>query len=253
MIRVVVVDDEPIARTGVMRLLGEDPDFKIVGEAASGSEAVRVIEDEDPDLVLLDVQIPEFDGFEVLAQLETENLPLVVFVTAYDEYALRAFEVSAVDYLLKPFDRERFQAALARVKQHYRTRDTDELQSRVRELLERMRTGSASDRLVVRDSGRVFFLGLNEVDWIEAAGNYVRVHAGKNAHLMRHTITGMLAKLPSTEFLRVSRSAIVNLKRVREVQSLFNGCFVFILHSGVRVESSRRFRRQIAAALAEDL
>jgi two-component system, LytTR family, response regulator len=253
MIRVVVVDDEPIARAGVIRLLSEDPDFTIVGEAASGTEAVRVIEDEDPDLVLLDVQIPEFDGFEVLAHLEAASLPLVVFVTAYDEYALRAFEVSAVDYLLKPFDRERFHAALTRVKQQFRTRDTEELQSRVRELLDRIRTGSASERLVVRDSGRVFFLGLNEVDWIEAAGNYVRVHAGKNAHLMRHTITGMLSKLPDSEFLRVSRSAIVNLKRVREVQSLFNGCFVFILHSGVRVESSRRFRRQIAAALAEDV
>jgi two-component system LytT family response regulator len=203
--------------------------------------------------VLLDVQMPELDGFEVLAQLERDHLPIVVFVTAYDEYALRAFEVSAVDYLLKPFDRERFQAALSRVKQQFRTRDAEELQSRVRELLDRIRTGSASDRLVVRDSGRVFFLGLNEVDWIEAAGNYVRVHAGKNAHLMRHTITGMLSKLPDSEFLRVSRSAIVNLKRVREVQSLFNGCFVFILHSGERVESSRRFRRQIAAALAEDI
>jgi two-component system LytT family response regulator len=253
MIRVVVVDDEPIARAGVIRLLGEDADFEIVGEAASGTEAVRVIEDEDPDVVLLDVQIPELDGFEVLQQLDRENLPLVVFVTAYDEYALKAFDVSAVDYLLKPFDRERFQAALSRVKQQFRTRDAEELQTRVRELLDRMRSRSASDRLVVRDSGRVFFLGLNEVDWIEAAGNYVRVHSGRNAHLMRHTITGMLAKLPASEFLRVSRSAIVNLKRVREVQSLFNGCFVFILHSGVRVESSRRFRRQIADALAEEI
>lgn len=202
MIRVIVVDDEPIARAGVLRLLRDDAEFDVVGEAASGSEALRIIEDENPDLVLLDVQIPELDGFEVLAHLEGDRLPLVVFVTAYDEYALRAFEVSAVDYLLKPFDRERFQAALARVKQHFRTRDVDELQSRVRELLDRVRTSVTSDRLVVRDSGRVFFLGVNEVDWIEAAGNYVRVHAGKQAHLMRHTITGMLSKLPRGEFLR---------------------------------------------------
>ncbi|HET9439361.1 MAG TPA: LytTR family DNA-binding domain-containing protein [Longimicrobiales bacterium] len=253
MIRVVVVDDEPIARAGVVRLLGEDGEFDLVGEAGSGSEAVRVIEEEDPDLVLLDVQVPELNGFEVLAQLDLPRLPLVVFVTAYDEYALRAFEVSAVDYLLKPFDRERFQAALERVKQHFRTRDVDELRSRVRELLDRMGGSGLQDRLVVRDAGRVFFLGLGEVEWIEAAGNYVRVHAGKNAHLMRHTITGMMGKLPGNQFLRVSRSAIVNLKRVREVQSLFNGCFVFILHGGTRVESSRRFRRQIAAALAEDV
>lgn len=251
MIRVVVVDDEPIARAGVIRLLSEDKDFTLVGEAGNGSEAVRVIEDETPDLVLLDVQIPELNGFEVLAQLDLDQLPLIVFVTAYDEYALRAFEVSAVDYLLKPFDRERFQAALGRVKQHFRTRDADELRLRVRELLDRI-GGGASDRLVIRDAGRVFFLGLNEIDWIEAAGNYVRVHAGKQAHLVRHTISGMLSKLPASEFLRVSRSAIVNLKRVREVQPLFNGCFVFILQSGVRVESSRRFRRQIADTLAED-
>ncbi len=251
MIRVVVVDDEPIARAGVIRLLSEDADFNLVGEAGSGSEAVRVIEDESPDLVLLDVQIPELNGFEVLAQLDLDKLPLIVFVTAYDEYALRAFEVSAVDYLLKPFDRERFQAALTRVKEHFRTRDADELRVRVRELLDRIGGGN-NDRLVIRDAGRVFFLGLNEIDWIEAAGNYVRVHAGKQAHLVRHTISGMLNKLPTSEFLRVSRSAIVNLKRVREVQPLFNGCFVFILQSGVRVESSRRFRRQIADTLAED-
>jgi two-component system LytT family response regulator len=252
MMRVVVVEDEPIARAGVIRLLGEDAEFEVVGEAASGSEALRIIEDEDPDLVLLDVQIPELNGFEVLAHLDMNRLPLVVFVTAYDEYALRAFEVSAVDYLLKPFDRERFQAALARAKQHFRARDADDLRVRVRELLDRMSGGSATDRLVIRDAGRVFFLGLAEVDWIEAAGNYVRVHAGRHAHLMRHTITGMLTKLPGSDFLRVSRSAIVNLKRVREVQSLFNGCFVFILQSGVRVESSRRFRRQIADTLSED-
>jgi two-component system, LytTR family, response regulator len=251
-IRVVVVDDEPIARAGVIRLLQDDAEFVLVGEAASGTEALRVIEEEDPDVVLLDVQIPELNGFEVLAQLDVDQLPLVVFVTAYDEYALRAFEVSAVDYLLKPFDRERFNAALARVKHQFRTRDADELRSRVRELLDRISGSTGTDRLVVRDAGRVFFLGLAEIDWIEAAGNYVRVHAGKNAHLMRHTITGMLAKLPHNQFLRVSRSAIVNLKRVREVQSLFNGCFVFILHSGVRVESSRRFRRQIADTLAEE-
>ncbi len=251
MIRVVVIDDEPIARAGVIRLLGEDADFSLVGEAGSGSEAVRVIEDENPDVVLLDVQIPEMNGFEVLAQLELDRLPLIVFITAYDEYALRAFDVSAVDYLLKPFDRERFQAALTRVKQQFRTRDADELRLRVRELLDRI-GGGASDRLVIRDAGRVFFLGLNEIDWIEAAGNYVRVHAGKQSHLVRHTIAGMLNKVPASEFLRVSRSAIVNLKHVREVQPLFNGCFVFILQSGVRVESSRRFRRQIADTLAED-
>ena len=252
MIRVVVVDDEPIARAGVIRLLGEDHDFELAGEAGNGMEAVRVIEETAPDLVLLDVQIPELNGFEVLTQLELDPLPMIVFVTAYDEYALRAFDVSAIDYLLKPFDRERFQAALHRVKQQFRTRDADELRLRVRELLDRIGGAGSPDRLVIRDAGRVFFLGLNEIEWLEAAGNYVRVHAGQHAHLVRHTISGMLQRLPAREFLRVSRSAIVNLKHVREVQPLFNGCFVFILQNGIRVESSRRFRRQISDALAVD-
>jgi two-component system LytT family response regulator len=213
---------------------------------------VIVIEETVPDLVLLDVQIPELNGFEVLAQLELGSLPMVVFVTAYDEYALRAFDVSAVDYLLKPFDRERFQAALQRVKQQFRTRDADELRVRVRELLDRIGGSGTPDRLVIRDAGRVFFLGLNEIDWLEAAGNYVRVHAGTHAHLVRHTISGMLQRLPAREFLRVSRSAIVNLNHVREVQPLFNGCFVFMLQGGTKIESSRRFRRQISEALAVD-
>jgi two-component system, LytTR family, response regulator len=250
-IRIVVVDDESIARQGLSRLLAEEHAVEVVGEAASGHEAVAVIEAERPDVVFLDVQMPELDGFEVLDALALERLPIVVFVTAHDEFAIRAFEVSALDYLLKPFDRERLAACLDRVRHHFRTRDVDALDDRLRDLLLNMPGKAAADRLVIRDAGRVFFLPFSEIEYIEAAGNYVRVHAGKSSHLVRNTITRMAERLPASEFLRVSRSAIVSLRSVKEAQSLFNGCFVFIMRSGARIESSRRFRRHVADALSE--
>jgi two-component system LytT family response regulator len=253
MMRIVVVDDEPIARQGIARLLAAEPDVQIVGEASSGREAVEIIELHNPDIVFLDVQMPELDGFEVLDALAVERLPFVVFVTAHDEFAIRAFEVNALDYLLKPFDRERLAATMDRVRRHFRNRDADALQDRLRDLLMNAPGKSAPDRLVVRDAGRVFFLPYADIEWIEAAGNYVRVHAGKSSHLVRNTITRMAERLPAADFLRVSRSAIVSMRRVREAQSLFNGCFVFILQSGVRIESSRRFRKHIAAALTQEL
>ena len=253
MIRVVVVDDEQIARDGIARLLAAEPDIELVGTAASGSEAVGIIETHAPDVVFLDVQMPELNGFEVLDALTVDKLPIVVFVTAYDQFALRAFEVSALDYLLKPFDRERLSATLERVRTHFRGRTADELQIRLRTMLDEMQSRRAPDRLVIRDAGRVFFLPYADIDWIESAGNYVRVHSGKSSHLVRNTITRMAERLPAGDFLRVSRAAIVNLRRVREVQSLFNGCFVFLVHGGARIESSRRFRRHIAEALAQDV
>jgi two-component system, LytTR family, response regulator len=253
MIRIVVVDDEPIARQGIVKLLGMEPDVEIVGEAASGGEAVIVIETLTPDAVFLDVQMPELDGFQVLEALALERLPIVVFVTAHDEFAIRAFEVNALDYLLKPFDRERLGAAMDRVRRHYRTRDADQLQDRLRDLLTSIPQRSAPDRLVVRDAGRVFFLPFSEIEWLEAAGNYVRVHTPRSSHLVRNTITRMAERLPAADFLRVSRSAIVSMRRVKEAQSLFNGCFVFMLQSGARIESSRRFRKQIAEALTQEL
>jgi two-component system LytT family response regulator len=197
--------------------------------------------------------MPELDGFQVLEALALERLPIVVFVTAHDEFAIRAFEVNAIDYLLKPFDRERLTAAMDRVRRHYRTRDADQLQDRLRDLLTNIPQRSAPDRLVVRDAGRVFFLPFSDIEWLEAAGNYVRVHTSKSSHLVRNTITRMAERLPASDFLRVSRSAIVSIRRVKEAQSLFNGCFVFVLQSGARIESSRRFRKQIADALTQEL
>jgi two-component system LytT family response regulator len=250
--RVVVVDDEEIARSGIALLLSAEPDVELVGAAATGSEAIRLIEAQRPEVVFLDVQMPELDGFDVVDALTIDPLPVVVFVRAYDEFALRAFEVNALDYLLKPFDRERLAATLDRVRTHLRGRAADDLQARLRTLLEHAEVRRLPERLVVRDAGRVFFLAFKEMDWLESAGNYVRVHSGKNAHLVRSTIRAMTERLPAGDFLRVSRAAIVNLRRVREVRPLFNGCYAFVLESGARIESSRRFRRSVASALEQD-
>jgi two-component system LytT family response regulator len=250
--RVVVVDDEEIARSGIALLLSAESDVELVGAAATGSEAIRLIEAQRPEVVFLDVQMPELDGFDVVDALTIDPLPVVVFVRAYDEFALRAFEVNALDYLLKPFDRERLAATLDRVRTHLRGRAADDLQARLRTLLEHAEVRRLPERLVVRDAGRVFFLAFKEMDWLESAGNYVRVHSGKNAHLVRSTIRAMTERLPAGDFLRVSRAAIVNLRRVREVRPLFNGCYAFVLESGARIESSRRFRRSVASALEQD-
>ena len=254
-IRVLIVDDEPIARRGIAALVAEDAELELVGQAGDGRAAVSLIDQLEPDLVFLDVQMPELDGFDVVDAVGVDAIPAVVFVTAYDEYALRAFEVSAVDYLLKPFDRDRFQAALERAKKALRSRTTGDLQDRVDALLRLLENAGAptevarsrpAERLVVKDAGRVMFLRPAEIDWIDAAGNYVRLHAGKETHLLRETMAGIEAKLDSATFLRVSRSAIVNLDRVKEIQPLFNGTFAFVLRDGVRVESSRRYRAKLA-------
>ena len=257
-IRVVIVDDEPIARNGIARLLADEPEIEVVGEASDGRTAVTMIEELNPNLVFLDIQMPEFDGFDVVDALGDE-IPAIVFVTAYDEYAIRAFEVSAVDYLLKPFDRDRFQAALDRARKSLKAQKAGQLQETVDRLLRAIETrgdGSiperkVTDRIVVRDAGRVMFVRSADIDWIDAAGNYVRLHAGKETHLLRETMAGIEAKLDPDVFIRISRSVIVNLDRVREAQPLFNGSYTFVLNDGTRVESSRRYRRRLASVLGE--
>jgi two-component system LytT family response regulator len=253
-IRVLIVDDEPIARRGIAALLSEDPDVEVVGQAGDGRSAVQAIRALEPDLVFLDVQMPELDGFDVVDAAGADAIGALVFVTAYDEYALRAFEVSAVDYLLKPFDRERFQAALDRAKKALRSRSTGELQERVDALLKLLETTPSataerrpSQRIVVKDAGRVMFVRPGEIDWVDAAGNYVRLHCGKDLHLLRETMAGMEARLDAEKFIRISRSIIVNLDRVKEIQPLYNGTYLFILQDGSKLESSRRYRNKLSA------
>jgi two-component system LytT family response regulator len=243
-IRTLIVDDEPLGRERLRTLLRGEPDVELVGECANGLEAVSHIDEQSPDLVFLDVQMPELDGFAVLESVGVERMPPTVFVTAYDQYALKAFEVHALDYLLKPFTRARFRKTLQRVRDHLRKQRTDasELSRQLIELLRDVRTDRQFlERLVVKSGGRVFFLRVDEIDWIEAAGNYLRLHVGQDVHLMRETMKGIETKLDPDRFVRIHRSIIVNTDRIRELQPWFHGEYVLILLDGTRLTSSRNF------------
>jgi len=244
--RVVIVDDEPIAREGVRTQLLREPEVEIVAECGDGLEAVETIRELSPDLVFLDVQMPGMDGFEVVQALGVEAMPAVVFVTAYDKYALQAFEVNAVDYLLKPFDSERFQKAFQRARLEIQRKTAETINEKLVALLESMRPRHRYlERLVVKSGGRIFFLPVSEIDWIESADNYVNLHSGRESHLIRETLTSLETKLNPEEFLRIRHSAIVNVKKIKELHPLFKGEYEIVLHNGVKLTSSRRYRGRL--------
>jgi two-component system LytT family response regulator len=255
-IRTLLVDDEALARRRLRSLLGSEPDVEIVGECGDGESAAREIVALAPDLVFLDVQMPEADGFDVLEAVGSRTMPVVVFVTAYDAYALRAFEVHALDYLLKPFSRDRFETALSRAREEVRRRreegprDRDELAALLRELRE---SGRRPQRLVVRDGGRVSFLRVEEIDWVESEGNYLRIHAGAEAHLIRGTIKSCAERLDPESFVRISRSTIVNLDRVGAVHPWTRGELIVVLNDGTQLpttgEHGRRLRERLKPGL----
>lgn len=242
-IKALLVDDEPLARALVRRLLDGHPDVEIIGECENGAEAIAAITTRAPDLVFLDVQMPEQDGFAVIAALPVARLPHIIFVTAYDQYALRAFEVHALDYLLKPFDRARFAAALERAVQQIRNDQSGAATERILSLLEAKR-GAAPyvERFAIKEDGRVFFLKTGEIAWIEAEGNYVILHVGKKRHLFREAISNLENRLDPHLFQRIGRSAIVNLDCVRELQSWSRGDYKVILHDGTELKLSHRYR-----------
>src|SRR5262245_42663014 len=249
-IRTLIVDDEPLARERLVDMLIGDKEVEIVGECGNGLTAIAAIDGYKPDLIFLDVQMPELDGFGVLEAIE--ETPVIVFVTAYDQYALRAFEVHALDYLLKPFDRERFDKALQRAKNQIGRERAGAMNRELAALLADLKSRpKALERLVIKAGGRVFFLRVDEIDWIEAAANYVRLHAGKEAHLLRETINGLAAKLDPDRFLRIHRSIIVNLERVKEMQPWFHGDYVVILQDGTQLTSSRNYREQLRKLLGK--
>jgi two-component system LytT family response regulator len=249
-IRTLIVDDEPLAREGVRMLIEDDSEITVVGECANGHQAIRAIEEQKPELVFLDVQMPEINGFEVLEALGDERLPTVIFVTAYDKYALRAFEVHALDYLLKPFTRERFERALERAKAQIRRRDDRELNQTLRSLLADLRPPkNYLERLVIKTAGRIFFLSVEEIDWIEAAENYVRLHAGRESHLVHGTMNKLASRLDPAQFLRIHRSSIVNLKKIKNLQPLFHGEYVVTLQDGTQLSSGRSYRQQLQSLL----
>lgn len=247
-IRTIIVDDEPLARDKLRGFLEREGDVEILAECRDGREAVEAIDEQHPDLVFLDVQMPEMDGFEVLENIDTESLPTVIFTTAYDQYAIKAFDVHAVDYLLKPYDRERFQQALARARSEQERRRVGEVEQRLMALigdLEKRRSSTFPDRLVVKTSGRVVFIKVADIDWVDAAGNYVRLHIGGDSHLMRETMGRIETRLDPEQFLRIHRSTIVNIERIRELQQQFHGDYLVVLKNGQRLTLSRSYRDKI--------
>lgn len=233
-IRVAVVDDEPLARSNLRVLLGRDPEVQLVSECGSGAEALREIRKKRPELVFLDVQMPECDGFDVLEQLGTDLPPALVFVTAYDQYALQAFEAGALDYLLKPYNNARFERALRRAKERVG-------QGKLRE--------RKPERIAIKNGGEVLFLKLAEIDWIEAADYYVCLHVAAKSHLLRRSMADVETEL-GAGFCRVHRSAIVNLERVRRLGNDEDGGTDVVLTTGARLSVSRRYRRELQERLA---
>ncbi|HSR52548.1 MAG TPA: response regulator [Acidobacteriota bacterium] len=251
--RVLIVDDEPPARRKLRRFLDDEGDVEVVGEAASGKEAVAAIRRLRPQAVFLDIQMPEMDGFEVLRELERDVqegfMPRIVFVTAYDQFALKAFEVAALDYLLKPFDRQRLSQALERLRREVEQAQRPDMQEGVQELLDHLRRRRQyAKRIMVRSQGRVRFLKTDEIDWIQAAGNYAELHVGSRSHLLRETLSTLEERLDPEQFVRVHRSAIVNLDRVREVHPYSKNDYTIVLASGHKVRMSRRYRDRLEQA-----
>jgi two-component system LytT family response regulator len=243
-IRVLIVDDEPPARERIRGLLADERDITILQECESGLEAVSAIRERSPDLVFLDVQMPGLDGFGVLDALEGERLPVIVFVTAYDAYAVRAFEVHALDYLLKPFDRERFQATLERVRLTLGESAGDSTEPVAAPL------GESPDRaplrrLLGRRDGRLIVLKVAEIDWMESAANYVSLHVGKESYLVRETLQSLEGRLDPDQFIRIHRSTIVNLDRVQEIEPYFHGDYIVKLRDGQRLTLSRTYRERV--------
>jgi two-component system LytT family response regulator len=240
-IRTCIVDDEPLARERIRTLLSQEPDIEVVGECADGSEAIGRIKETQPDLLFLDVQMPLVDGFGVLQALDAQLPPAVIFVTAYDQYALQAFEVHALDYLLKPFNSRRFKKAVQRARvELLKEGNGHGVSERLLSLLENLKQDRRpQERLILKTSGRVTFLKVDEIDWIEAEGNYVRLHVGASSHLLRETMKGIEAKLDPERFIRIHRSTIVNTDRIKELQPLFHGEYAVILRDGTRLTASR--------------
>ena len=251
-IRVLIVDDEPLARARIRSLLAEEPGVRVVGEAANGEDAVSAIEAEKPDLVFLDVQMPEMDGFGVIEAIGADRMPLVIFATAYDEYALQAFDVCALDYVTKPIDRERFADAIRRAKARLTTPVAPDSGAQLRPLVDHLsRQQQRNARLAIKTEGRTLFLRTAEIDWVEAVDNYAKLHVGKETFTVRDTLARLENRLPAGRFLRVHRSTIVNVDRVREIQPWFQGDWVLILHDGTRLTTGRSYRQRLQAFIDE--
>jgi two-component system LytT family response regulator len=253
-LRVLIVDDEPLARDRLRAWLLEEPSAEIVGECGSGTEALAFIRATPPDLVFLDVEMPGCNGLRVVNELPAEGRPAVVFVTAHERFALDAFNVQAIDYLLKPFDQERFQVALHRAEEYLRTRHAGKIEEKLESLLSDAAVPSKTpERLTVRSDGRLVFLKPSEIVWVEAADNYIILHLVEGRLMLRETLATLEKRLGTTSFARVSRSALVHLDQIKELQPTFHGDFVVVLRNGTKVPLSRSLRGQFAKFSGEDM
>ncbi len=245
-IRTLIVDDEPLGRERIRTLLQDNPGVILIGECRDGHEAVEAIRVQQPDLVFLDVQMPELDGFGVIRAIGVEQMPAVIFITAYDAYAVHAFEVHALDYLLKPFDVDRFAEAFERAVEVIRRQHKTDLDQRLAGLIRDLQPATKGlERLMIKTPQRIYFIRTDEVEWIEAAGNYARLHANGKTHLLRQTMNALERQLDPDCFLRIHRSTIVNVDRVKELNRMFNGEYEVRLHDGTTLTLSRGYRSQL--------
>lgn len=244
-IKTLIVDDEPLARQRIRQLIASEPGFEVVGEAGNGLEAVTLIESLEPNLVLLDIQMPELDGFGVIEAIGPEDMPPTLFVTAYDAHALKAFEVHAMDYLLKPIDKERFHQALTWVREHPQMngKNDERLASLISDLAP---SEQRPDRIMLKTGDRWVLVRTNTIQWVQAEEDYVRLHLDGASHLLRHTMSWILARLDSTQFKRIHRSTIVNLDYVQELQPWSKGDALVVMQDGTRLTLSRTYRNVFA-------
>jgi two-component system LytT family response regulator len=250
MARVLIVDDEALSRARLRELVQAEANLQLVAESTNGKEAIEAIGEKSPDLIFLDIRMPELDGFEVLEALKGGTAPAIIFVTAHDEFAVRAFDVHPVDYLLKPFDRERFQTALRRAYMWLQRRDSTQYEQLLEGVLATVRMKrNPLERIPVRSQGRICLVNTDEIDWISAADNYVELHVGKQSHLVRMTIKDLADQLRDDEFIQISRSHLVNFERVKEVNRKEHGDFAIILRDGTRLTGGRTYRDNLARLL----
>lgn len=245
-IRSLIVDDEPLARKVLSNLLQNEPDIEVLGECADGQEALAAIRKQAPDLVFMDVEMPGLNGFATIKEVDDQQKPVFVFVTAHEKFAAQAFDAQAADYLVKPFDKDRFHTAVERAKELVKEGKAQKLGKLITSLLSYFKPETKrADRLIVKSGGRILFLKATDVDWIEAADNYVNLHVGKEAYMLRETMTALEARLAPDQFVRISRSAIVNIEQIRELKPLFHGDYAVILRNDTQLTLSRSHRAKL--------
>ena len=257
-IRTVIADDETLARKKLRLLLGSEPGVQVLAECQDGQEAIGAVRSHKPDLLLIDVKMPDVDGFEVLARLTDDEMPVVVFTTAYDQFAVRAFEAHALDYLLKPFERERLHQSIERARAELLKSHNRDLTSRILDLLAnkpepKPESKPNDDRMVIRAGGKVVFLDLAEVDWIEAAANYVKLNVGKDSYLLREGIGRVSERLDPDRFVRIHRSVIVNVRKIKELQPCDSGEYIAVLRNGKELSCSRGYRAELQRLIGRNL